>query len=246
MARASGLTVRTLRHYDEIGLVSAGERTASGHRRYTEADLMRLYRVRALRGLGLSLEQIAAVLHGPAADNLTTLRDLLTEQLRELTAHAKRITRLRKEIGGLLAQLTNSTMPDPVRFMTALEMVSAAKAYFTEEQRDFLHHSPSADTARTQTLALLKEIRQHQLDGTPVDDPRVQTLTRRVDAIGTTFGGDERLIAAANRMWRDRRVEISRSLDLPVPDEAPDIVDYLQQARQARSTSETCANIIQI
>jgi DNA-binding transcriptional MerR regulator len=248
LARASGLTVRTLRHYDEIGLVSAAERTASGHRRYTETDLMRLYRVRALRGLGLSLEQIAAVLHGPADDNLTTLRDLLTEQLRELTAHAKRITRLRKEISGLLAQLTDSTMPDPARFMSALEMASAAKTYFTEEQRDFLHQlSPSPDGTRTQTLALLKEIRQHQLDGTPVDDPRVQTLTRRVDGIGTSFhGGDERLIAAANRMWRDRRVEISRSLDLPVPDEVPDIVDYLQRARQARSTSETCGNIAQI
>jgi hypothetical protein len=188
----------------------------------------------------LSLEQIATILHHTAKDDLTTLRDLLTEQLGELEAHAKRITRLRQEISGLLAQLADSVMPDPARFMSALELASAAKAYFTQEQRDFLHHrgSTSADTIRTQTLKLLKEIRQHQLDGTPVDDPRVQTLTRRVDGIGTSFhGGDDRLIAAANRMWRDRRVEISRSLDLPVPDEVPDIVDYLQRARQARCTT---------
>ncbi|MFD0476938.1 MerR family DNA-binding transcriptional regulator [Nonomuraea thailandensis] len=46
LAKASGVTIRTLYHYEEIGLVPASERTPSGHRRYTEADLRRLYRVR--------------------------------------------------------------------------------------------------------------------------------------------------------------------------------------------------------
>src|SRR5689334_476473 len=58
LARAGGVTVRTLRHYDEIGLVTASERTSAGHRRYTARDLRRLYRVRALRALGMSLEDI--------------------------------------------------------------------------------------------------------------------------------------------------------------------------------------------
>ncbi|TMR24146.1 MerR family transcriptional regulator [Nonomuraea turkmeniaca] len=74
------MTIRTLYHYDEIGLVGAGERTAAGHRRYTEADLRRLYRVRALRGLGLSLDEIAEVLKEPS-DDLTALRGLLGAQL---------------------------------------------------------------------------------------------------------------------------------------------------------------------
>ena len=51
LAKASGVTVRTLYYYDEIGLVSASERTASGHRRYTDGDVRRLYRVRALTQL---------------------------------------------------------------------------------------------------------------------------------------------------------------------------------------------------
>jgi DNA-binding transcriptional MerR regulator len=244
VARASGLTVRTLHHYDEIGLVIAGERTASGHRRYTEADLRRLYRVRALRGLGLSLEEIAMVLHRSTEDDLATLRELLTAQLHELEAHAQRITHLRHHIGGLLAQLTDSTMPNPDQFMMALELAGVAEAYFSQEQRDFLLDcgdgwcGAPAEATRTEALALLKEIRLHQLDGTPVDDPRVQALTRRVDDIGTSVhGGDERLISTANRMWRDNRIEISRSLDLPAADEVPDIVDYLRQARQARRTT---------
>jgi MerR family transcriptional regulator, thiopeptide resistance regulator len=172
------------------------------------------------------------------------LRELLSAQLRELETHAKRITCLRQHIGGLLAQLTDSAMPDPAQFMTALELASMAEAYFTHEQRDALRHRSdeqgrtTTEATRAQVLTLLQEIRQHQLDGTPVDDPRVQALTRSVDDIGTSFhGGDERLLAAANKMWQDNRVEISHSLGLPAPGEVPDIVDYLQRARQARGTT---------
>jgi DNA-binding transcriptional MerR regulator len=94
LARASGLTVRALRHYDEIGLLRASERTASGHRRYTEPDLRRLYRVRALRALGLSLKEIAGVLAG-TADDLGTMRGLLAGQLHRLEEHEQQIQRLK-------------------------------------------------------------------------------------------------------------------------------------------------------
>lgn len=66
LARASGVTVRALRYYDEVGLVRASGRTGAGHRRYTAEDLRRLYRVRALRGLGLSLEEIGDALAASA------------------------------------------------------------------------------------------------------------------------------------------------------------------------------------
>lgn len=48
LAGACGVTVRTLHHYDQIGLLRAGTRTASGHRRYTRHDVQRLYRIREL------------------------------------------------------------------------------------------------------------------------------------------------------------------------------------------------------
>ncbi|MDQ3053793.1 MAG: MerR family DNA-binding transcriptional regulator, partial [Actinomycetota bacterium] len=53
LARSSGLTVRTLHHYDHIGLVRPSARTPSGHRLYNDADIRRLYEVIALRDLGL-------------------------------------------------------------------------------------------------------------------------------------------------------------------------------------------------
>src|SRR5689334_17431585 len=62
LAEASGLTVRTLHHWDEIGLLRPAERSAAGHRRYCAADVERLYRIVALRGLGLSLQAIGTAL----------------------------------------------------------------------------------------------------------------------------------------------------------------------------------------
>ncbi|WP_327392658.1 MULTISPECIES: MerR family transcriptional regulator [unclassified Streptomyces] len=66
VAGFAGVTVRTLHHYDEIGLLSPGQRSAAGHRRYTDADLDRLQRVLFYRELGFPLEEVAALLDDPA------------------------------------------------------------------------------------------------------------------------------------------------------------------------------------
>ena len=58
------LTVRTLRFYDQIGLFSPSEQTESGHRLYSESDLLRLHQILSLKELGLSLEEIKSVLVG--------------------------------------------------------------------------------------------------------------------------------------------------------------------------------------
>lgn len=83
LATTSGLTVRTLHHYDRIGLVRPGARTSSGHRLYSEADVQRLYQVLALRQLGLGLEKIAQVLTGTVAmaQVLAAHRDYLAAQV---------------------------------------------------------------------------------------------------------------------------------------------------------------------
>ena len=68
LARRSGVTVRTLRHYDQIGLLCPGERTDGDHRLYSEGEVRTLHQIQSLRTLGLSLEQIRGALHGPAHD----------------------------------------------------------------------------------------------------------------------------------------------------------------------------------
>jgi DNA-binding transcriptional MerR regulator len=72
-AQLAGVSPRTLRYYQELGLMSPSGRTPGGARRYNKADLERLCRIRELQELmGFNLEEIAAVLH--AEDRLAGLR----------------------------------------------------------------------------------------------------------------------------------------------------------------------------
>ena len=64
LARRTGLSVRTLHHYDEIGLLSPARRTASGHRLYGRDEIQRLQQIRSLRQLGFSLMEIRECLDG--------------------------------------------------------------------------------------------------------------------------------------------------------------------------------------
>ncbi|MEV0805287.1 MerR family transcriptional regulator [Micromonospora sp. NPDC050200] len=87
VAKAARVTVRTLHHYDEIGLLSPSGRTAAGYRRYDDADLERLQHIRFYRELGFPLEEIAAILDDPAADPAAHLRrqhELLTGRIGKL------------------------------------------------------------------------------------------------------------------------------------------------------------------
>mgnify|MGYP001474651801 CR=1 FL=1 len=87
LARLAGVTVRTLHHYDEIGLLSPSGRSAAGYRRYSEADLERLHQILTYRELGFPLEQIAEILADPGADPMDHLRRqhrLLRERLERL------------------------------------------------------------------------------------------------------------------------------------------------------------------
>jgi MerR family transcriptional regulator, thiopeptide resistance regulator len=74
VARLSGVTVRTLHHYDEIGLLSPGDRSDAGYRQYGDADLERLQRILFYRELGFGLDEIKTVMSDDDADALDHLR----------------------------------------------------------------------------------------------------------------------------------------------------------------------------
>jgi len=73
-ARLAGVTVRTLHHYDEIGLLNPSGRSDAGYRRYAEADLERLQRILFYRELGFGLDEIKTVMTDGAADASAHLR----------------------------------------------------------------------------------------------------------------------------------------------------------------------------
>ncbi|MFB7446912.1 MerR family transcriptional regulator [Streptomyces sp. NPDC056194] len=87
VAGFAGVTVRTLHHYDAIGLLSPGGRSTAGHRRYDDADLDRLQQILFYRELGFPLEEVAVLLDDPHADPQEHLRrqhTLLTARIGEL------------------------------------------------------------------------------------------------------------------------------------------------------------------
>ncbi|GAA2491062.1 MerR family transcriptional regulator [Terrabacter carboxydivorans] len=86
VAELVGVTVRTLHHYDEIGLLVPSERSRAGYRLYTEGDLQRLQQVVVYRRLELPLEEIATLLDGgeDAADHLRRQRATVMSRLDEL------------------------------------------------------------------------------------------------------------------------------------------------------------------
>ncbi|MFJ2578466.1 MerR family transcriptional regulator [Kitasatospora aureofaciens] len=87
LAKIAKVTVRTLHHYDEIGLLSPAGRTRAGYRRYVDADLDRLQQILFYRELGFPLEEIAAILDDDSvspSEHLRRQHELLTDRIKHL------------------------------------------------------------------------------------------------------------------------------------------------------------------
>jgi MerR family transcriptional regulator, thiopeptide resistance regulator len=122
LAAATGLTVRTLHHYDDIGLLVASARSGGGHRLYSAEDVERLYRICLLRRLGLSLAEVRDALDDPAWDLPAAMarhRDELDRRLRATAQLQAQLNHLSASIGHdapqteeLLGLLEGMTMLD--------------------------------------------------------------------------------------------------------------------------------------
>src|SRR4051794_14819197 len=116
LASASGLTVRTLHHWDEIGLLCPAERSGAGHRRYGAADVERLYRIVALRRLGLSLEDVDAALDAEGPD----LRAAVAAHRARVKGELARLRRLE----GILDALVDLDEPSTELIIDAIEVMT--------------------------------------------------------------------------------------------------------------------------
>jgi len=90
LAALTGVTVRTLHHYDRIGLLRPSGRTEGGHRSYAEGDLLRLQQILTLRALGFPLRRIGEILDRPGFDLVASLR-IQRGVVRDRIAHLQRV-----------------------------------------------------------------------------------------------------------------------------------------------------------
>ena len=116
LALATGVSVRVLRHWDALGVVSP-ERTPSGHRRYAPAHVTRLYRAMALRRTGLGLRQIAALLDQEDPDPAATLRAHLDDVEEDL----ERRRQLRDRLEAALESSESDQLMKVIETMTMFE-----------------------------------------------------------------------------------------------------------------------------
>lgn len=117
LARAAGLTVRALHHYEQIGLVRPSRRSPAGHRLYDAADVARLYRVSLLRRLGFPLDQISSVLDDPDWQLAAAVDRHLADTQRKAANAARLCTRL----ASMAAELRRQDDPSPEQLFSTLE-----------------------------------------------------------------------------------------------------------------------------
>src|SRR5438105_3640439 len=114
LAALANLTVRTLHHYDSIGLLQPSARSDAGYRLYDRNDVARLQQIQALRSFGMGLADIGLYLDSPAGSPLA----LVDRQLAALDQQMREAARMREQLLRVRAQLASGANPDLSTWLT--------------------------------------------------------------------------------------------------------------------------------
>jgi len=133
VARRCGITVRTLHHYEDIGLVVPW-RSASGHRLYASEHVERLHRVLALRRMGLGLDAVADMLDGPHGTSLV----VIDRQIERLTDAIREQQALKLRLEAIAHRLRRGESIDGAHYLDAMEDMAMIEKHYTPEQLEQL------------------------------------------------------------------------------------------------------------
>lgn len=197
LAKRSGLTIRTLHHYDAIGLLAPSARAENGYRLYGRDDIARLHQIQALRRFGLSLAEIGAYLNQPA----TPLAGLVTRQIAALDRQIEQAARLRDRLERLCGQLLDGAEPELTDWLTTLELMTMYDKYFSQDELDRLPLYRNSQTGDADWLVLVGDVREQMDAGVPPQEQRPRELARRwMELLVRDTGGDPRLLVKLNLM----------------------------------------------
>ncbi len=188
-ARLIGVSVRTLHHWDQVGLASPGARTAAGYRVYTAPDIERLHRVLTYREVGFELQQIRSLLDDPDADAMVHLR-------RQRRLIDERIARLQQMATAVDTMMEAKTMgiqltPQEQREVfgddwlgdeyeaEAQERWGGTDAWKQSEQRAARYTKDDWRRIKTETDALEADLAAAMADGAPAGGERANALAER-------------------------------------------------------------------
>lgn len=225
LAEATGMSVRALRHYEQLGLLAPAARTAGGHRIYDARQVETLYRIRALKSLGMSLTEIEESL------DESSLADVLERHLKRVDQEERRLRRLRDRIRRLTAY-ADEPMPTD-RLVELLDAMSHLERELSPSQMDRLAERRAALGAvgaraveqDWRELAALLRV-EMESDAAP-DSADVQRIAQRARAHLEQFtGGEPGVYRALDRLRRHVPAEGLAGWD-------SELLDYLYAALAA-------------
>ncbi len=222
LGRNTGVSVRALHHYDEIGLLTPSLRTAAGHRLYNRSDIERLQQIQSLRLMGLSLDETRRLLDGAVASPLQVIH-LHIARLREQIAMQKRLA---ARLGTLAQHLDRSETVSLVEVCQTIEEMMAMEKYFTPEQLEVLEERRiNVGEARMKSVGddwnvLIPQVRTAMENGIDATSPEVLELARRWQSLVDEFtGGDPALAKAVKTMYDNEGLTLQKQLEnVPSPE----------------------------
>jgi MerR family transcriptional regulator, thiopeptide resistance regulator len=207
LAKRTGLTIRALHHYDEIGLLKPSLKTEAGHRLYTGGDVARLQQVLSLRQLGFSLEQVRDCLDRPAFSPQQVI-GLHVKRLREQIELQRRLC---DRLEAIATHLSAAEEVSADEFIRTIEEMTMFQNYYTPEQLEYLKKrgeeigEERMRQAPADWAELIAQVRAEMEKGTDPTTPYVQSLARRWMALINEFtGGDAGISKSLGRLWKEQ------------------------------------------
>ncbi|MBD1865540.1 MULTISPECIES: MerR family transcriptional regulator [Trichocoleus] len=212
LAKQTGVSVRTLHYYDEIGLLSPSHRTEAGYRLYGEDDILRLQQIVSLRQIGFTLEQIRACLdqcefspHRVVQMHLAQLQEQIALQ-QQLCVRLEAISKRLQSTEAISIQ----------EFIQLIEVTTMVEKYYTPEQQEYLKaRGELLGEERIRQIEqewqeLIEQVRAEMEHGTDPSSESVQVLARRWRSLIAEFtGGNSGIERSLNQMYQQEGVEVA-------------------------------------
>ncbi|AXF57502.1 MerR family transcriptional regulator [Salicibibacter kimchii] len=235
LSKKTGVTVRTLDYYDEIGLLKPQSATEGGHRLYGEEEVMRLEQILALKYLGFSLEKIQSVLH----ESAHTWEEALSEQLLIVKDQKKRLDELEQSLSAVLYSIR---IEDEVHWPLIFgamrlfqqdkeEITRVLDRYLDPAQQEKMLSVDLDEKKKQEWTTLILEIRDH-LHVSPDSDIAQQLADRWLEGAYNMFDGDEEFLGNA---WEAITEESDGIMFYPMTRE---VVTFITEAIQAKEAKE--------
>ncbi len=237
LARRTGLSVRTLHWYDEIGLLTPSWHTAAGHRLYTTADVARLQQIKSLRQLGLALDEVRACLEAPDFSPLA----LIETQLSRLREQIEMQRRLCDRLESLAACLRAAETVSVEELLQTIEEMNMFEKYYTPEQLEQLKARKEQvgeeriRKAETEDWPnLMAAVRAEMDKGSDPASAPVQALVQRWMALVREFtGGDPGIEKSLRTMYQQEQTIHGTDMAAMRP-----MMEYINKAIAAAKKAE--------